>query len=213
MLDGLQLLYASKKGDIKNRLAEFRQLWLDADDKKIFAELAFCLCTPQSRATAADIAIRRAIDSNHLYDGKPEEIAQHLTKSGVRFANNKARYIHEARQYFSRNGELKIKSKLNLDDLLGLRAWLCENVKGLGMKESSHFLRNIGFGDNLAILDRHILKNLKKYGVIPAIPPVLGRPAYLEIEERLRKFSQKVRIPLAEIDLLFWSEETGQIFK
>ncbi len=213
MLEGLQLLYASKKGDIRNRLAEFKQLWQAADDKKIFAELAFCLCTPQSKATAADLAIRRAIETGSLYDGKAEEIATHLTRSGVRFANNKSRYIHEARQYFSRNGELKIKSTLNLDDLFGLRVWLCENVKGFGMKEASHFLRNIGFGDNLAILDRHILKNLKMYGVISAIPKTLGKPIYLEIDERVRKFSQRVRIPMAEIDLLFWSEETGQIFK
>ncbi len=213
MLDGLQLLHASKKADIKKRLADFRQLWIDADDRKIFSELAFCLCTPQSKATAADIAIRRAIEAGVLYDGKAEEISIYLTRSGVRFANNKGRYIHEARNYFSQNGTLKIKSKLNLDDLLGLRAWLCENVKGIGMKEASHFLRNVGFGDNLAILDRHILKNLKKYGVISEIPKTLSPRVYLEIEEKVRKFSQQVRIPMAELDLLFWSEETGQIFK
>lgn len=212
-MEGLQLLYASKKGDIKNRLAEFKQLWQAADDKKVFAELAFCLCTPQSKATAADLAIRRAVEANVLYEGKPEEISFHLTRSGVRFANNKGRFIHEARNHFLQNGVLKIKSKLNTDDLFGLRAWLCENIKGLGMKEASHFLRNIGFGDDLAILDRHILKNLKRYGVIPEIPKTLSQRVYLEIEEKVRKFSQRVRIPMAEIDLLFWSEETGQIFK
>ncbi|MBI2041137.1 MAG: N-glycosylase/DNA lyase [DPANN group archaeon] len=212
-MDGLQLLYASKREDIKNRLHEFKQLWQDADDKKVFAELAFCLCTPQSKATAADLAMRRATEDGVLYSGGHEEIAKHLTRSGVRFANNKAKYIHEARGYFSQNGALKIKSKLNLDDLPGLRTWLCENIKGFGMKEASHFLRNIGFGDDLAILDRHILKNLKKYGVISEIPKTLSQRVYLEIEEKVRKFSQRVRIPMAEIDLLFWSEETGQIFK
>ncbi len=213
MLDGLQLIYASKRDDIKKRLQDFHQLWLESDDRKIFSELAFCLCTPQSKATAADIAIRRATEAGHLYGGKAEEIAGHLTRSGVRFGNNKARYIVEARDYFTQGGMLKIKSKLNFDDLVGMRNWLADNVIGIGMKEASHFLRNISFGKDLAILDRHILKNLKKYGVIAEIPKVLSKQTYLDIEEKVRRFSKQVRIPMAELDLLFWSEEAGQIFK
>ena len=88
-----------------------------------------------------------------------------------------------------------------------------KNVNGLGYKETSHFLRNIGLGKNFAILDRHILKNLKRYGVIKSIPKTLTRKKYLEIERKMKKFSEKIKIPLAELDLLFWSEETGEIFK
>jgi len=29
----------------------------------------------------------------------------------------------------------------------------------------------------------------------------------------MKEFSKKVNIPLAELDLLFWSEETGEVFK
>ncbi|MEK6807897.1 MAG: N-glycosylase/DNA lyase [Nanoarchaeota archaeon] len=209
----LQLLYLSKKDDIKNRLKDFSKVWETGDEQKLFAELAFCLCTPQSKATSADLAIRRLIDANVLCSSNTSAIAEHLSRSGVRFGNNKARYIAEAYRYFSSSGQLKIRGKLNIEDIVGLRNWLAENIIGIGMKEASHFLRNIGFGNDLAILDRHILKNLKKHGVIPIIPKVLSKQVYLELEERVRKFSQKVRIPMAELDLLFWSEETGQIFK
>ena len=83
----------------------------------------------------------------------------------------------------------------------------------MGYKESSHFLRNVGFGDDIAILDRHIMKNLVKYGVIEEIPKSLTDKKYLEIEEKMRKFASGVGIPMAHLDLLWWSEETGEIFK
>lgn len=212
-MESLTLLYASKKEDIQEKLKEFEQIWQNSDDQKIFSELAFCLCTPQSRALAADLAIRRTIDANVLFNGKPEDIEPYLTRSGVRFFKNKSKYIVEARNYFSIGGILKIKSKLNTDDISGLRNWLADNIKGLGVKEASHFLRNIGFGKDLAILDRHVLKSLKKFKVISEIPKTLTKQKYLEIEKKLQKFSEKIRIPMAELDLLFWSEETGRIFK
>jgi N-glycosylase/DNA lyase len=65
----------------------------------------------------------------------------------------------------------------------------------------------------MAILDVHILRNLQKYGVIDKVPSSLTKKTYLDIEARMRKFSRKVRIPLEELDLLFWSKETGFVFK
>ena len=94
-----------------------------------------------------------------------------------------------------------------------MREFLVNNVKGFGMKEASHFMRNIGLGKDLAILDRHILKNLKLYGVVDEIPNSLTQKKYLNIEAKFREFSEKIQIPMDELDLLFWSEETGEIFK
>ncbi len=90
---------------------------------------------------------------------------------------------------------------------------LVRNIKGFGYKEASHFLRNIGMGKDIAILDRHILKNLKRYGAIKKIPSHMSTRQYLDIEDKARRFARKIRIPLDELDLLFWSRETGEIFK
>ncbi len=87
-----------------------------------------------------------------------------------------------------------------------------QNVKGLGYKESSHFLRNIGY-KNLAILDRHILKNLKDLRVIRYIPKSLNKNKYLEIEDKFQNFSKRINISMDELDLLFWSIETGEVFR
>lgn len=84
---------------------------------------------------------------------------------------------------------------------------------GLGMKEASHFMRNIGLFEDIAILDRHILKNLIEYDVISEIPKTLTVKIYLEIEQKMKEFAEKIKIPFTELDLLFWSEETGHVFK
>jgi N-glycosylase/DNA lyase len=112
------------------------------------------------------------------------------------------------------NGKLSIKKKLlEKGTPHEMREWLVSNLKGIGYKEASHFLRNIGFGKDIAILDRHILKNLKKHGVIREVPKTLTPKKYKEIENQMRDFSRKVRIPIEDMDLLFWSEETGEVFK
>jgi len=120
--------------------------------------------------------------------------------------NKKAKYLVNARSCFNKN-------ILDSEDAFKIRDRLVKDIKGLGHKEASHFLRNIGLGRDIAILDRHILKNLRKYRAIDNIPSSLTPKTYLEIENKAREFSKKVKIPLEELDLLFWSKETGEIFK
>jgi N-glycosylase/DNA lyase len=148
-----------------------------------------------------------------LYIGSSEKIVPFLKR--VRFGKNKAKYIVEARKKFTVDGKIQIKEfLLSFIDPLELREWLVKNIKGMGMKEASHFIRNIGFNNNqLAILDVHILKNLKDFGVIEKIPKSLTKKEYLKIEDRMKEFSKKIGIPLDELDLLIWSKETGFIFK
>lgn len=202
--------YNKRKDAIKKRLEEFDDVWKEPE-KKIFEELCFCLCTPQSKARSCDVFIRKASESGALFKGTEKELRTLMP--GVRFCDNKSRYITEARDLFTENGKIKIKHRISSYTPIEAREWLVSNVRGLGLKESSHFLRNIGKSRDLAILDRHILKNLKKHGVISEIPKYLTRNRYLDIEKKMKIFSRDMCIPLGEMDLLFWSEETGEIFK
>lgn len=88
-----------------------------------------------------------------------------------------------------------------------------KNVKGLGLKEASHFLRNIGFFEDIAILDRHILRNLVRLKVTRGIPTGLTDKKYLEIEERTLQFCEQNKIKPEELDLVLWARETGFVFK
>lgn len=209
--DELISRYNIRKSEIKQRLEDFRKL-IDETDERIFAELAFCICTPQSRATQCWKAIEALTKNNLLYTGSNDQIKPFLNI--VRFNENKSKYIVQARNTFSNGQRVLIREKLlSLGNPEMMRQWLVENVKGFGMKEASHFLRNIGLGESLAILDSHILKNLQKYGVIDEVPKSLTEKKYLEIEGKMKDFAEKIRIPFGELDLLLWSEETGMIFK
>jgi N-glycosylase/DNA lyase len=71
----------------------------------------------------------------------------------------------------------------------------------------------MGLGEKLAILDRHILRNLSQFGIIDEIPTSLGKAKYLQIEKKMLEFSRQVGIPMSHLDLLWWYKETGEIFK
>lgn len=212
MYDELKQRYQLKKEAIEKRLQDFRTAGMLPDDD-IFAELCFCLLTPQTKARSAWRAIEKLKETGLLYSGSPEEIKKWL--AAVRFNENKSKYIVEARKFFTdENGNMSIKNKLNaLSSPIAMRIWLVEHVKGYGLKEASHFLRNIGFGDDIAILDRHILKNLARYGVIDGIPKSIPPKKYFEIEEKMRRFASQISIPFSHLDLIWWSEEAGEIFK
>lgn len=212
MLEELIELYDAKKGDIERRLEEFKELFKKGDDERIFAELVFCLLTPQSKAKICWRAVENLMKKDLLLCGDRDQILKEL--KGVRFRENKTGYIIEARRFFTRDGVIKIKDIIqSFSDPEKIRDWLVKNIKGMGYKEASHFLRNIGFGENLAILDRHILKNLNLIGIIDNIPKTLTRKRYMDIEKKMRLFSKSIGIPISHLDLLFWSKETGEVFK
>jgi len=202
--------YKKNSRAIKNRLRDFKRSY-KKDDKHVFSELCFCLLTPQAEAVECDKAVNELKRTNLLFNGRPKEISPYL--KAARFLNKKAEYIAGARQLFKKNGCFRIKDYIDGKDIFKTREWIVENVKGVGYKEASHFLRNIGFGKDLAILDVHILKNLKNYSVIKKIPRHLTKKEYIETENKLRDFCKKISIPMDELDLLFWSKETGFIFK
>ena len=135
-----------------------------------------------------------------------EELSNKLSEMGHRFPNCRAKYISDSSKYNQHIKDIICSTKDK-----ELREWLVENIKGLGYKESSHFLRNIGF-DNLAIIDFHIIDVLVAYNIIKK-PKSLTKKKYLEIENTLRKIAKETNLSLAELDLYLWYMETGKILK
>ena len=136
-------------------------------------------------------------------------LSEKLKELGHRFPNARAKYIVESRD---KKDEL-INLLKEIDDDLILRRWIVKNIKGIGMKEASHFLRNIGY-KNLAIIDFHIIDLLAKHGLIePPKNKRLTPKKYLEIENVLRKISKEANLHLGELDLYLWYLETGKVLK
>ena len=181
---------------INSRMTEFENVPRNFDD--LFRELVFCIL---AAGTSAELGIKTI---NHLGDviftGSEKDIQKKL-KEVYRFHTIRAEYIHQARENF-RNLDI------NAHDI---RINLVENIKGIGFKEASHFLRNIGH-KNVAIIDFHIVDLLVRHGLIEK-PKTLTARKYLEIEEILKQLSQKTNIDLGELDLYLWYAETGKILK
>ncbi len=207
----LKCLYKLKRNKISKRLKEFNLIWKKGDNT-IFGELCYCVLTPQSKAEVCAGIIDKLAKSGLLFTGTEKELLPYIKK--VRFYKNKTKYIIEARSFFQKNkGKIIIKNTLKNKGVLEMREWLVKNIKGIGYKEASHFLRNLGFGEDIAILDVHILKKLKEFSIIKRLPKSLTKKQYLEIEDKLRGFSKKIGIPMSSLDLLLWDMETGRIFK
>lgn len=209
----IEEIYKSIEKDIKLRLDEFKKIWENGDNKDIFCELAFCILTPQSKARNAWSAITTLRENKLLFVGEEEQLIPYLNT--VRFNKTKAKNLVLLREQMKdKNGDLITKDFFNkFEDVFIAREWLVKNIRGISYKEASHFLRNIGFGERFAILDRHILKNLIKLGVIDSLPKSLTPKLYKEIENKLSIFCDEVNIPMGEMDLLLWYKEAKEIFK
>lgn len=203
-------LYKKIKPEITKRISEFRKIWNEADNDALFTELSFCLFTPQSSARQCWKAVNILLEKDLLFQGGWEEIAAEINI--VRFRNNKAKYLVEARGRFMCGDGIRECLDL-LSGSKEKREWLVRNVKGMGYKEASHFLRNIGLGQNLAILDRHILKNMKLLGVIEKIPDSITGRVYLDLENKLEAYSKASGIPMEHLDFVLWYREAGEVFK
>jgi N-glycosylase/DNA lyase len=195
---------SSIRGTVDQRMAEFKQAGQKLDED-IFCEMCFCLMTANFNAERS-MKIQDTVQRGFC-DLPESELAAKLRLGGHRFPAARAKYMIEARKH-------KDGLRQTLDsfgDERTLRQWLADNVRGLGMKESSHFLRNIGY-ENLAIIDFHIIDLLVKHGLIER-PKTLTRKRYLEIEQVLQRLADRLGMSLAELDLYLWYMETGKILK
>jgi len=204
----LQSIKNLKNGKVKNlvdsRLREFKEIGNGSSDE-IFEELCFCILTANFNAERS-MKIQRQIGDEFLTISK-SDLAKKLRELGHRFPNTRAEYIVDARKH--ENSLKDIVKTFNGDN--ELREWIVKNVKGIGYKEASHFLRNIGY-TSFAIIDFHIADVLTKHNIIEK-PKVLTKRKYLEIEDLLREIAGKSNVNLAELDLYLWYMETGKILK
>jgi N-glycosylase/DNA lyase len=204
--------YRSKRPLIVRRFAEFKKAY-EKGDRAIFEELCFCILTAGSSAKMGLRTIEALRDL--LRGGSEKELQQRAREHRVRFWRLRPSYIVHTREYLDNVCGLKLKKFIDsFESAEARRDFFAVNkgVKGLGYKESSHFLRNIGF-PGYAILDKHILNSLCEMGVIGRRMRPASRAGYLAIEKRLEQFAGEIGIDMDHLDLLLWSRKTGEILK
>ena len=176
---------------VSQRLDEFKR------NRRYFSELCFCTLT----AGASALSGIKCQDALHgrFHSLNEKELQKELKALGYRF-HNRAEYI------CSNQPKIPLLGKIVKNPSIEARDILIKNFKGIGMKEASHFLRNIGRED-VAIIDKHILRSLG-FNV-----ESVSQKNYLEIEDKLRKIAESTGTNLAELDLILWHNQTGKVLK
>src|SRR5256885_16603285 len=88
-IQSLQALYQERKEAIQKRLAEFRHV-MQWKDEEGFAELCFCLLTPQTPAKVCWEAVTALKKRTLLPKGHPSKLEQPL--KSIRFPDSKPKY-------------------------------------------------------------------------------------------------------------------------
>jgi N-glycosylase/DNA lyase len=213
-IETLRGAHAARRKEIRARLREFGQVWQTASDERLWEEMVYCIFTAGASAKMG----LRSVEAVRplLAKGHQQAMTRALVTAGAhRFPNARPVYVVTTREYLEGSFSMRLRERLkSFSDPFERRDWLATEprIKGLGYKESSHYLRNIGF-KGYSILDKHIVRCLAELGVIDSPKPPANRNRYLETESRMRQFSGEIGIDFDELDLVLWSIKTGEILK
>jgi N-glycosylase/DNA lyase len=206
--------HRARRKEIRKRLGEFQEVWHKGSDARLWEELAYCIFTAGASARMG----LNSVDAVRplLLDGEAKAMTKALKKAGAhRFPVARPQYIVATRNYFRADCGMALRNRLrSFSDPFERRDWLAQEkqVKGLGYKEASHFLRNVGVKGH-AILDKHVMRCLCDVGVVDAPKPPSTRAKYLAVEQELIRFAREIKIDFDELDLVLWSMKTGEILK
>jgi len=210
--ENIKHTHRTRKKEIGAKLREFRGIWKNGSDERLWEEMVFCFFTGGCSAKMG----LRAIEAvrPHLMDGDHEQVMNALV--GVhRYPRARSRYVVESREFLREHCGMRLRKKLSSFECPDERRdWLVKErgIKGLGYKEASHFLRNIGLS-GYGILDKHILGCLAELKIIDEPKPPNTRSKYLTIEGKLKQLASDLEIDFDEMDLVLWSMKTGEILK
>ena len=213
-IERVRAVHKARRPEIRARVAEFEEVWRTGSDARLWEELVFCIFTAGASARMG----LRSIEAvrSLLLEGGSEEMSRVLKASGAhRFPVARPGYVVVTRNYLREHCGMRLReSLLSFSDPVDRRDWLAteRRIKGLGYKEASHFLRNVGL-KGYAILDKHVLHCLTDLGVVDSPRPPTTRSRYLELEEKLRQFAADAGIDFDELDLVLWSMKTGEVLK
>lgn len=183
---------------IMSKKEEFLTKKLEGLEEK-FSELTFCTLTAN---TSAEMGLRCQERLFTLSEVREEKIRKILVSCGYRFPNTRSKFV--CHNYMIRD---KLESILEMDDR---RTLLVDTFMGIGMKEASHFLRNIGYFQ-YSILDKHVQKFLSSY--YGREIKIKSRKDYENVEPFFLELSDRYNLEPGIMDLVVWYIMTGKILK
>lgn len=198
--------------------------WDEMSENGLWQELCLCILSSNVPYELAKSAFAHLMERGYLQlewvAGVPESgklIADELAKplylpkrlNGLyrkyRFPNLRSKNISQAAKIVAsrKNWLSELLASSNSEE--EVRDILVTNIPGLGLKEASHFLRNIRYSHKLAIVDSHILSFLIKIGAIADNDVRTMTPnLYLRLESRLQEICCRHDLDISVFDMAVW---------
>lgn len=186
------------------------------DDRTLWRQFMNCLLSSQVKYELACAAALEIENAGILASATPETLAADLRAilarpfradgrmGRYRFYNTKASQLARSWTIIQAEGGLA-QLVDTFEDGHSARRWLVQRAPGLGFKQASMFLRDIGFGYDLAVLDRHTLDYMALVGLSAAgRRSVSSSNLYLVLENRLREHARELGYSVGHLDRAIW---------
>ncbi|HXG74087.1 MAG TPA: hypothetical protein VNK44_04655 [Candidatus Nitrosotenuis sp.] len=211
-------IYHKLEKNYENRLD-----WARASEEQLWKELCFCILSGNvafelAKSVVEVLTERGYLDYRWMREDRKSRIALFHELDKPNFDPRKkngelrkyryprkrsAEIVSAAKTIYVDNSSIKNVLSSSSSDIEA-RNFFVNQISGLGIKEASHFLRNIGFADSLAIIDVHVLSFLKEFSLVDFDANSLTPQRYLRLEKTLRNFVDYHGLNLAIFDLAVW---------
>lgn len=198
--------------------------WAEMSENELWKELCLCILSSNLPYELAQSAHFHLMEKGYLRlewitetPDSEEILANELSKPlympkrvdgsyrRYRFPNIRAKNIFQAARVVSSEEDWLSKLLTACTSEREVRAALAATIPGFGLKEASHFLRNIRYSDRLAIIDSHVVSFLEELGEVPqANTKTITRKSYLELENRLQKICDRNGLNVSVLDMAIW---------
>lgn len=194
--------------------------WTNLTEDDLWRELVACILGSRVRFEVAHSAVermeRRRLFCEHRRSSRFQEYEQDvraaLSERGAQGNSNRYPFFRVRASQIRRAAERLYKSKDTLrsflegsSDIREARRRLALEVSGLGPKQASLFLRNIGYAAHVAVLDIHVLTYMSWVGLTEA--PMTSVPTvrkYEALEDAFIEHAYSFGYTPDRFDLAVW---------
>lgn len=191
---------------------------METDERLLWKELSSCLLSsqvPYELAVAAADAVDRSgilLDPSATnVDTTANEIERILRsplqvddrQRSYRFYTSKSSQLARTSHAVRHEGTTLQQLISGFDDAAIARTWFLQKAPGMGPKQASMFLRNVGFTYQLAVLDRHVLKYMSALKIETSKSPG-GVKWYYRCEHELQRHAEAIGYPVGLLDWAIW---------
>lgn len=192
--------------------------WEKLSESTILKELTLCLLSSNVKYELACLYVSK-MESSGLFSKwinippKFSELFEILNAPVLfngkevryRFPKSKSKQLSEL-IYNIYNDKGALKSILrNSTNPINARNMIVTKCCGIGNKQSSMFLRNIGFTNKLAIIDTNIIDYLKQLDIIPSNLNPNTNKKYFQIEQSYFNYAYSKNYNIETLDFAIWS--------